>query len=209
MNTLTAVDLPSNDELSPKILESCLSLLPVTSGCDVVPGEVMTVEVRSSYLEFPERAYFGQETCSSFEVDEISLRPWKQAPHVLQSRDRGDRTDLASVDALLQRVIVPACVDLMLTVRNVGNSPQRFMCGIKSYSSVLERRADLRRARCHGPEWWREDHQRLVDLSEEEARRIDAALTRRADGSPRRDLHVFDHVTEAELDRRAGDRGDA
>lgn len=40
------------------------------------------------------------------------------------------------------------------------------------------------------PGWWKEDHQRLVDLSEREAKKIEATLMRCADGSPRRDLRV-------------------
>lgn len=197
MNALTDGDLPIDDKLSSKILESCLSILSMTSGRDVAPGEVMTVEVRSSNSEFPEKTFFGQVTSGYFEVDEVSLRPRRRVPRVLQSRDRGDRADLASVDELLRRVIVPTCVDLALTVRNVGNSPQRFVCGIKSHSSILELREDLLhncspsgRPLDYARWWWREGHQRLVDLSEEAARSIEVALARCADGSPRRDLRV-------------------
>jgi len=85
MTALTDVDLPIDDEFPSKILESCRSLLPVTSSRDVAPGEVMIVEVRSSYSEFPERTCFGQTTLGYFEVDEVSLRPWRRSPSVLQS----------------------------------------------------------------------------------------------------------------------------
>jgi hypothetical protein len=197
MNTLTAIDLPSDDELSSKILESCLSLLPMSSHRDVAPGEVMAVKGWSNCLIFPYKTVFAQETSGNFEIDEISLQPWQQSPRVLQSRDRGDRTDLASVDELLQRVVVPHCVDLALTVRNIRSTPQRFMCGIASHSSVVERRESLlrdcscdRRPLDYARGWWKEDHQRLVDLSEEAARRIEAVLARCTDGSPRQDLHV-------------------
>lgn len=205
------------DEFPSKILESCRSILPVTSSRDVMPGEVTTVDVRSSYSEFPEKTCFGQATLGRFEVDEVSLRPWRRSSLVLQSRDQGDRTDLASVDELLRRVVIPPCVDLALTVRHVGDAPQRFVCGVVSRSSVVDRRENLlhtlhvqREMNEHPshpslvpwrlfhmmregeerPWWWREDHQRLVDLSEEEARRIEAALAQCADGSPRRDLRV-------------------
>jgi len=42
------------------------------------------------------------------------------------------------------------------------------------------------------PSWWDDDHQRLVDLSEAEARQFDAALARCPDGSPRRVIGVDD-----------------
>jgi hypothetical protein len=163
------VNVPIDDEFSLKILKSCRSILPMISHRNVVPGEVMTVDVRSNYAEFPEKMSFDQATSGCFEVDEVALRPWRRPLLVLQSRDRGDRTDLASVDALLRRVIIPACVDLALTVRNLGSAPQRFVCGVVSHISVVE---------------WRE---RLL-LSEATARRIEATLARCADGSPRRDL---------------------
>lgn len=195
--TMTNDDLPISDELLSKILKSSRSILPVTSYRDAQPGEVMTVEVRSNHAEFPETTVFGRETSSCFEVDEVALRPWMRAPRVLQSRDRGDRTDLASVNELLRRVVVPTCVDLVLTVRNVGSAPQRFVCGIVSRSSVVDQREGLllncsgdRRPLDYARWWWREDHQHLVDLSEAAARRIEAVLARCADGSPRRDLRV-------------------
>jgi hypothetical protein len=189
------VDLPIDDEFSLKILKSPRSILPISSHCDVAPGEVMTVNVRSNYAEFPEKTCFDQATSRCFEVDEVALRPWRRAPLVLQSRDRGDRTDLASVDELLRRVVVPTCIDLMLTVRNVGSAPQRFVCGIVSRSSVVDRRQDLllncsgdRRSLDYARWWWKEDHQHLVNLSEATASKIEAVLARCADGSPRRDL---------------------
>ena len=102
-------------------------------------------------------------------------------------------------------------------MRNVGTAPQRFMSVIVSHSSVLEQREHLLRT-LHAqremnespsqpslapwrlfhmmregeerPGWWREEHQRLVDLSEEAAKRIEASLMRCADGAPRRDLRV-------------------
>ena len=197
MNAPNDVDLPIGDELLSKILESSRSILPVTSYRDVQPGEVMTVEVRSRHAEFPEKTCFSQATSGCFEVDEVALRPWLRAPRVLQARDRGDRTDLASVDELLCRVVVPTCVDLVFTVRNVGSTPQRFVCGIVSRGSVVDRREDLlfncsgdRRPLDYARWWWREDHQRLVDLSEAAARKIEAVLTRCADGSSRRDFRV-------------------
>lgn len=67
----------------------------------------------------PEKTCFDQATFRCFEVDEVALRPWRRPPLVLQSRACGDRTDLASVDELLCRVIVPTNVDLGLTVRNL------------------------------------------------------------------------------------------
>ena len=169
-------------------------MLPISSGRDVAPGEVITVGVSLNCATFPEMAYFGQITSDCFEVDEVSLVPRgaSPVPCVLQSRARGDRTDLESIDELLRRVVVPAVVDLALTVRNVGSVPQGFMLGIASHSSVLELREGLLR-NCSGdrpPWWWEEDHQHLVDLSEEEAGMIEATLARCADGSPRRDLRV-------------------
>ena len=55
-------------------------------------------------------------------------------------------------------------------------------------------RADELRLRGRGavPSWWDDAHQRLVDLSEAEAQQLDAALTRCADGSPRRVIGVDD-----------------
>jgi hypothetical protein len=213
VNIMTDGDLPI-DDLLPKILKACLSVLPLCSYRDVAPGEVMNVNVRSSFSEFPEKAAFAQETSGCFEVDEVSLRPRGQ---VLQSRDRGDRTDLASIGELLCRVVVPTCVDLTLTVRNTGSVPQKFMCAIVSHSSIVDQREHLLRT-LHAqremnehpshlslapwrlfhmmregeerPGWWKEDHQRLVDLSEREAKKIEATLMRCADGSPRRDLRV-------------------
>lgn len=200
MNALTDVahvDLTIDDEFSLKILKSCLSCLPLCSYVDVAPGEVTTVTIWPSFSEFPEKAGFGQETSDCFEVDEVSLRSWTKVPRVLQSRDRGDRTDLASIGELLCRVVLPCCVDLTLTVRNVGSVPQKFWCAIASRSSIVDRRENLlrncsgdRRPLDYARSWWKEDHQRLVDLSEEEARRIEATLARCADGSPRRDLRV-------------------
>jgi hypothetical protein len=204
-----------DDELLSNILESCRSLLPMTSDHDVAPGEVITVSIRPSFSEFPEKAGFAQTTSGQFEVDEVALRPWKRAPHVLQSRDRGDRTDLASVSELLRRVVLPPCIDLALTVRNISDAPHRFACAIASHSSVVDQREHLLRT-LHAqrqmnehpahpslapwrlfhmmregeerPGWWKEDHQRLVDLPETAANKIEAALARCADGSLRRDL---------------------
>lgn len=89
------------------------------------------------------------------------------------------------------------CVDLARTVRNVGSVPRKFWCAIASHSSIVDRRENLlrncsgdRRPLDYARSWWKEDHQRLVDLPEEEARRIEATLARCADGSPRRDLRV-------------------
>ncbi len=65
-----------------------------------------------------------------------------------------------------------------------------------SRNSVVQRRRDLllncdRDRRPLGyASWWREDHQRLVDLPEEEARRLDADIALCSDGTPRRDLRV-------------------
>lgn len=197
MTDVAHVDLPIDDEFSLQILKSCLSILPMISHLNVAPGEVMTVEVRSNYAEFPEKMSFDQATSGCFEVDEVALRSWGRVTRVLQSRDRGDRADLASVVALLRRVIIPACVDLVLTVRNLGSAPQKFVCGVVSHSSIVEWRDDLlrncsggRRPLDYARSWWKEDHQRLVDLPKEEARRIEATLARCADGSPRRDLRV-------------------
>lgn len=214
MSALTNGDLSIDDLLLPTILKSCRSILPISSGCDVAPGEVIVIKFRSTYSEFPEKVVFGQETSGCFEVDEVSLRPWGQ---VLQSRGRGDRTDLASIGELLCHVVVPTCVDLALTVRNTGSVPQKFICGIASHSSIVDQREHLLRT-LHAqrqmnehpahpslapwrlfhmmregeerPGWWKEDHQRLVDLSEREAKKIEATLMRCADGSPRRDLRV-------------------
>jgi hypothetical protein len=181
-------DLPIGD-LLPKILESCRRVLPISSGRDVAPDEAITVGVSLNCTTFPEEAHFGQITFDCFEVDKVSLIPRSESrvPVVLQSRARGDRTDLESVDELLRRIVVPAAVDLALTVRNVSSVPQRFMFGIASHISVLELRKGFLR---DGPGEWREDYQRLIDLSEEEARRIDVTLARCADGSPRQDLRL-------------------
>lgn len=197
MSTLTRDDPPIGDELLSKILEASRLILPMSSYRDVQPGEVMTVEGRLHYAKFPEKTVFARDTLACFEVEEVALHPWLRAPRILQARDRGHRTDLASFDELLRRVIVPISVALVLTVRNVSSTPQRFMCGIVYHSSVMDRRQELllncssdRRPLDHAREWWREDHQHLVDLSEVAARRIEAVLARCTDGSPRRDLCV-------------------
>lgn len=197
MNVPTNIDPPIDDELLSKILESSRTILRVTSYRDVEPGEVMPVGIRPIYTQFPEKTCFGQVTSGCFEVDEIALRSGMRVPRILQSRDRGDRTDLASVDELLRRVIVPACIDLSLTVRNVSSAPQKFVCGVVFRNSVVDQRENLllncsgdRRPLDYARWWWREDHQRLVDLSEATARRIEGMLARCADGSSRRDLRV-------------------
>lgn len=168
-------------------------VLPMTSGRDLSPGEVATVTMRSHFSEFPDKVYFSNP---SFEVIEVSLRPWKKTPLVIRTGYGGGRNDLASIGDLLCRVILPANVDLAITVRNVGDSPRPFLCGIGSNASVVDRRNDLLRYRSHTrrpldfASWWSEDHQRIVDLSHEEATEIDAALMKCRDGSPRIDLRL-------------------
>jgi len=174
---------------------SCL--FPLISIADVSPGEVAIVGVRPNCSQFPEKVVFSAETLSCFEVNEFSLRPWGEAARVPWRRRYGSPAD-ASVDELIElicRSILPR-VDLSFCVRNVSDAPHRFAGAILSRSSALERRADLlrncssdRRPLPHAS-WWREDHQHIVDLSEEEAREIDARLAQCADGSPRQDLRV-------------------
>jgi hypothetical protein len=61
----------------------------------------------------------------------------------------------------------------------------------KTAAKNLHRAEELRlRGRRAVPSWWDDDHQRLVDLSEAEARQFDAALARCVDGSPRRVIGV-------------------
>jgi hypothetical protein len=61
----------------------------------------------------------------------------------------------------------------------------------KMAAKDLHRAEELRlRGRGAVPSWWEDDHQHLVDLSEEEARQFDVALARCADGSPRRVIGV-------------------
>jgi hypothetical protein len=61
----------------------------------------------------------------------------------------------------------------------------------KTAAKNLHRAKELRlRGRGAVPSWWNDDHQRLADLSEVEARQFDAALARCADGSPRRVIGV-------------------
>jgi hypothetical protein len=197
MSALTDSDLPCNDELLSEIMKSCLSLLPMSSGLDIAPGEAMVVEARSNYAQFPDKTYFERAASGCFEIDKVSLRPWKRDPFVLQSRARGDRTDLESIDELLRRVVLPSYVELVLTVRNVSSAPQKFVCGVASHISVVDLRRHLlsicspdRRPLNFARWWWKEYHQRIVDLSEEETKKIEAALAWCVDGSPRRDLRV-------------------
>ncbi len=63
----------------------------------------------------------------------------------------------------------------------------------KMAAQGLHRAEELRlRGRGVVPSWWDDGHQRLVDLSEAEARQFDAALARCPDGTPRRVIGVDD-----------------
>jgi hypothetical protein len=63
----------------------------------------------------------------------------------------------------------------------------------KTAAKDLHRAEELHlRGRGAVPSWWDDDHQRLVDLSDTEARQLDAALARCPDGSPRRVIGVDD-----------------
>jgi len=241
-------------EVLPKL---CKQLRPVSSGSEIGPGEAVALETGMlSDTTFPDLI----AVAGSFEF-EVSLEVHRAGRRfILSSRDRGDRTDLASVGALLRHVVLPSGSHMRLIARNVGDAPRSFHCGILFYVSVVEERErflnaldrhtqtdawldeireleqgaqrlkdkaericaeqtdsaylaefrswhasllrktatkDLHRAeelRLRGrgtvPSWWNDDHQRLVDLSEMEARQFDAALARCADGSPRRVIGV-------------------
>jgi hypothetical protein len=232
----------------------CRQFRPVSSGTEIGPGETRLLEQwRLGDTVFPDLIV----AAGSFEVDEISLEVNRAGRRiVLSSRDHGDRTDLASVGALLRRVVIPSGSYMRLVARNIGDAPRAFTCGILYYVSVVEERerfldaldrhtqtdawldeirelehgaqrlkdianricveqtdnaflaefncwdaamkrktaaknlhrAEELRLRGRGtvPSWWRDDHQRLIDLSEVVARQFDVALARCVDGSPRR-----------------------
>jgi hypothetical protein len=231
----------------------CRQIRPVSSGIKIGPGEAVALETGMlSDTMFPDLI----AVAGSFKF-EVSLEFHRAGRRIiLSSRDHGDRADLASVGALLRRIVLPSDSHMRLVARNIGDAPQSFTCGILYYVSVVEERErfldaldrhartdawldeireleqgaqrlkdsadlncaeqtdsayfaefrswdasqlrkmaakDLHRAeelRLRGrgvvPSWWDDDHQRLVDLSEAEARQFDAALARCPDGSPRR-----------------------
>ncbi len=194
-----------------EIPEGLRHLFPLTSqpffGPEMTPpGEVAIVEVRSNYSEFLYRVVFIAETLSCFEVNELSLRSWGEAARILWRRRHGLSAD-ASVDELnelISRSILPARADLSFCVRNVSDAPHCLRGAILSCCSALERRADLlrncssdRRPLDHASSWWKERHQRIADLSEEEAIQIDAKLSQCADGSPRRNLRIVVPAVDA------------
>jgi hypothetical protein len=165
------------------------SVLPISTGIDVNPGESTTASIRIRLSESPYRFIFADRVANYFEVDQVSLGI---SGGVLRSRDRGDLMDLASIEYTLCRIVIPACVDVKIAVRNIDSAPHPFICAILSAHSAVERRADLlrncspdRRPLAYAS-WWGEQHQRIVNLSEEEARQIDATLGSCADGTPRR-----------------------
>jgi len=183
------------DRSTPEIPRILRSILPLSSHVDVAPGAVRVVDVRSRWAEFPDVVAISA-TSACFEVEEVSLRFWdRPCPRVvLYSRVRGDPTHPGLVQELLGRVVVPAHVDLTLVVRNVGNAPRPFVCGVIGHRSAVDYLGELSRdlawQRRGDLDWWGDEHERLVNLSEEDAGRIDEALMRRADGSPRRDFRV-------------------
>ena len=176
----------------PEALRCYLSLLPISSGIDVKPSESVPLRFRGSFSYFPLKVFFADPAFRHFEIDQLALN---RAEGVLLSRARGDRIDLATIDEVLCRVVIPSCVDLEIIVRNIDIVPHPFMCGIAAMHSVMDRREDLLR-NCLGRRpgahawWWKPSHQRIVDLPEEEARRIDALFELCADGLPRRDFRT-------------------
>lgn len=194
MKTSTEDSLSNGNGLS----KACRSILPVCAHRIIAPGEVLNVSVRSDFTEFPERAIFGQKVSDYFEISEVSFHPWNRAPRVLQSRAVNNRTDVASINELLCRVIVPAFHELTLTVRNISGLSQKFEGVIVSRNSIVEQRERLlrgctstQRPRRYARRWWTTAHQRIVDLSEKEAKKIEAALKRCTDGSPRQNLACY------------------
>lgn len=135
------------------------AVLPICSGRVVRPGEVepfcARIDNGSSGTDawFPEQALFSRQTLDSFAIEEMSLRPWKEAPIRLLSRALDGRIDVARIDSFFRQVALPACDDLEIVVRNIDDAPRFFSCSILYYERVSDPSAE----------------------SEEEARRIEAS----------------------------------
>lgn len=107
-------------EATAKIFESSRSLLRMNSGVEISPGETKILSVRSRFTEFPERMV----VVDRFEIEEISLN---SPPIVLRSRDRNGPIDLASIDELLCRMIVPRGTGIAFSVRNIDDDARTFV----------------------------------------------------------------------------------